>query len=152
VVDTDKRVGKQRGRPFPKGQSGNPRGRPEGSRNRATIMAQTLLDDEAEALTRKVIDLAMEGDTVCLRVCLERLVPPRKDSPITVSLPKVEGVIDLPRVTQALLLAVATGKLTPAEAQALTGILEVHRKNLELVDLEERLSALEAITAEKGIK
>ena len=48
-----KTAGKQRGRPFKKGKSGNPKGRPEGSRNNATILAQNLLDGQAEALWLK---------------------------------------------------------------------------------------------------
>jgi hypothetical protein len=46
---------KQRGRPFKKGQSGNPDGRPKGSRHKATLAAEALLDGEAEVLTRKAI-------------------------------------------------------------------------------------------------
>jgi len=38
---------KQRGPPFPKGHSGNPRGRPPGARNAATVLAEQLLDGEA---------------------------------------------------------------------------------------------------------
>ncbi|MGA8155825.1 MAG: DUF5681 domain-containing protein, partial [Rhodoplanes sp.] len=52
---------KQRVRPFRPGTSGNPRGRPKGARNRATVTAETLLDGEAEAISRKLIDKALEG-------------------------------------------------------------------------------------------
>jgi Family of unknown function (DUF5681) len=72
-------VAKQRGRPFVKGQSGNPAGKPKGARNRSTIAAELLLEGEARALTRKAIELGLAGDTTALRLCLERLVPPRKD-------------------------------------------------------------------------
>jgi Family of unknown function (DUF5681) len=53
---------KPRGRPFQPGQSGNPSGRPKGARNKATLAVEALLENEAEALTRKVIDLAL-GET-----------------------------------------------------------------------------------------
>ena len=59
---------KQRGRPFQPGQSGNPKGKPKGARNRAPLAAEVLLDGEAEALTRKAIELALAGDTVALRI------------------------------------------------------------------------------------
>ncbi len=63
---------KQRGRPFQKGSSGNPQGRPPGARNRTTLAAEALLDGEAEKLTRKAVTLALKGDVACLRLCLDR--------------------------------------------------------------------------------
>jgi Family of unknown function (DUF5681) len=50
---------------FAKGNSGNT-GRPRGSRSRATLAAEALLDGEVEALTRKLIDKALEGDSAAL--------------------------------------------------------------------------------------
>ncbi len=79
---------KQRGRPFPKGRSGNPQGRPPGARNAATVIAEQLLDGEAEALTRKAIDKAEEGDMTALRLCLDRVVPPRRERPVLFPLPE----------------------------------------------------------------
>ena len=57
-------------------------GRPAGSRHKYVLAIQNLLDGETEALGRKAIDLALEGDTVALRLCLERIAPPRKDIPV----------------------------------------------------------------------
>jgi len=54
--------GKVRGRPFQKGQSGHPTGRRVGCRNKTTIAAASLLAGEAEALTRKAVELALVGD------------------------------------------------------------------------------------------
>jgi hypothetical protein len=65
----------RRGRPFERGRSGNPSGRPKGHRNKATMAIEELLDGEAEGLARKVIDKALEGDMAALRLCLERLLP-----------------------------------------------------------------------------
>ena len=133
----------QRGRPFQKGKSGNPRGRPEGSRNKATIAAQMLLDGEAEELTRKCVELAKDGNTTALRLCLERLLPPRKDRPITVALPSIEKPEDAVKAIAAVTTAVARGDLTPSEGQAVATILEAHRKAVELAEIERRLTALE---------
>jgi hypothetical protein len=71
---------KQSGR-FVKGQSGNPRGRPKGARNTTTVALETLLDGQAQALTQKAIDLALAGDITALRLCLDRILPVRKDRP-----------------------------------------------------------------------
>ena len=65
---------KQRGLPFEKGRSGNPAGRPRGCRNRSTQAAQLLLQGEAEALTRKAVELALGGDPTALRLCLDRVI------------------------------------------------------------------------------
>jgi len=104
-----------------------------------------LLDGEAEGLTRKCVELALAGDLTALRLCLERIVPPRKDAPVQVTLPPMESPADLPAVTSAILEAVAGGSLTPSEAQALGGLVEVHRKAVELAEFERRLSALEVV-------
>jgi hypothetical protein len=52
---------------FKPGQSGNPAGKPRGSRNRTTLAVEALLDGEAETLTRKAIELAKAGDLAALR-------------------------------------------------------------------------------------
>ena len=70
---------KQRGRPFESGQSGNPKGRPKGSRNKTTLLAESLLEGDADAIMRKLLEKAKEGDLTALRICLDRLLPPRWD-------------------------------------------------------------------------
>ena len=141
---TETTVGKQN-KPwqFQPGQSGNPKGRPRGCRHRATVAAEALLDGEAEGLTRKAIELALAGDTTALRLCLERILPPRKDRPVQLELPPIEGVQDLARATMVLLGAVAAGELTPAEAGEVAKLVEAHRRTIETVELEERLRRLE---------
>ena len=44
--------------PFKKGDIGNPAGRPVGSRGKATIAAEALMEGETDRLTRKCIDAA----------------------------------------------------------------------------------------------
>jgi len=137
-----KTTGKQRPG-FQPGQSGNPKGRPQGSRHKATLAAQVLLDGEAEALTRRCVELALEGDVTALRLCLERLLPPRKDSPVTMTMPVVKDAQDLPKITGAILRAVGRGQLTPDEAERLAAIVVIHGKTLDAAHLEARLAALE---------
>jgi hypothetical protein len=127
-----------------KGTSGNPLGPPAGSRHRTTRALEALLDGEAEGLTRKAVELALAGDTVALRLCLERLMPPRKDRPVALALPSLDGTADLPTITAALLTAVAAGELTPGEAGEFAKLVETHRRAIETADIERRLATLEA--------
>src|SRR5918993_443042 len=87
-------AGKQRRRPFEPGRSGNPAGRPSGARNQTTRLMEELLDGEAETITRKAIELATGGDSVALRLCLERIIPTRKDRPVPFSLPPIDTAAD----------------------------------------------------------
>jgi len=106
------------------GHSGNPNGQPKGSLNATTLAAQALLDGEAEILTRKAIELAKGGDLAALRLCIDRLVPPRKDRPVSFDLPKIESARDAANAISAVLTAVSTGDLTPAEASDVTRLLD----------------------------
>lgn len=129
---------------FQAGQSGNPAGKRAGTRNRASLAVETLLDGEAEALTRRVIEMALDGDGPAMRLCLDRLCPPRKDRPVTFELPPVETVADVAKATAAIVKAVAAGEISPAEAQEVAGVLELHRRALDTSDLAARVAALEA--------
>jgi hypothetical protein len=106
--------------PFQQGQSGNPAGRPRGSRNKATILLRDLLDGESTAITRKAIELAKDGDIAAIRICMERLVPPRKSDPVVFDLPRLDTAADAVAALSAVVAAVATGDLTPSEAADLT--------------------------------
>jgi hypothetical protein len=128
---------------WPKGVSGNPAGRPKGARHKYLLAVEALLDGEAEGLTRKAIELALAGDTTALRLCLERILPTRKDRPVQLELPPVEGVQDFAKATMALIGAVAAAELTPAEAGEVAKLIEGHRKAIEMADLEARVRRLE---------
>ncbi|MAB11781.1 hypothetical protein [Hyphomonas sp.] len=121
---------------------GNP-GKPRGARHKATQAALALIDGEGEALTRKAIEMALAGDSVALRLCLERLAPPRKDAPVRFDLPAMEGAESAASAMVAILASVSKGDLTPSEAGALAKIVEGYRKTLELTELEARIRALE---------
>ena len=124
-------------------QPGNP-GRPKGARHRITRAAEALLDGETEALTRKAIELALAGDGMALRLCLERILPPRKERPVDIVLPVLTGPKDAVTVSAALLAAVAAGEIAPGEASVVGRLLELHLRAVEAHDLEARLAALEA--------
>lgn len=131
------------GRRFQPGQSGNPSGRKPGSRNWATLAAEQLLDGEAEALTRKAVEMALAGDGTALRLCLERLLPARKDRPVRFTLPPLSTAADAAKAVGAIVEAVAAGDLTPGEAAELGKLVEAYTKTLEATEFEARLAALE---------
>jgi hypothetical protein len=131
------------GRPFRPGQSGNPAGKPKGTRDKATILAEQLLDGEAEKLSRKAVDLALAGDTVALRLCLERIISPRRDRPVSFNMPELATANDAEKAIGKIAGAVASGELTPSEAAALSGVIEIFLKTAELAEIERRLQVLE---------
>lgn len=124
---------------------GNPYGgRKHGSRNKTTIAIEQLLEGEHDALTRAAIDKALEGDTAALRLCLDRLAPPRKDSPVMFKLPSIKSAEDAVSASTALLSAVADGEVTPDEAGRVMALLTSHKALVETCDLETRIATLEA--------
>jgi hypothetical protein len=138
----EKTDGKQKTQ-FKPGQSGNPGGRPKGARNATTIAIEELLDGEAAALTRKAIELAKAGDMQALRLCMDRLAPPRKDRHITFELPAIKSVADSVQASSALLLAVASGEITPSEAAEVGRLIDGFVKAIEVSDIQARLERLE---------
>ena len=121
---------------------GNP-GKPKGTRHKATRAALALLDGEAEALTRQAVTMALDGDATALRLCLERIAPPRKDAPVTFTLPPMQSAADAAKAAGAVLEAVAEGDLTPTEGAHIMGLVETYRRTLETSELEARVAALE---------
>jgi hypothetical protein len=141
-------AGQQRGRPFEKGVSGNPNGRPKGSRNATTLALEALLDGQAEALTQKAIDLALTGDMAALRLCLDRILPPRKDRPVSFTLPEITSARGAAALVSAVLNAVAAGELTPADAAEIGKLIDSFVKAFETAELAERLERLEGMTSQ----
>lgn len=128
---------------------GNP-GKPLGARHKATRAVEVLLDAEAQTLSRKAVELALEGDTTALRLCLERIAPPRKDSPVTFDLPKMKTAGDAAGAAAATLQAVAAGELTPTQGAHVMGLVDGFRRVLEVTEIETRLADLEAAADAKS--
>ncbi|ETX13263.1 hypothetical protein OCH239_12595 [Roseivivax halodurans JCM 10272] len=122
---------------------GNP-GRPKGARHRITRAVEELLEGEAEGITRKAVEMALEGDTTAMRLCLERIAPAKKDAPVEFDLPEMTTAADATKAAQAVLRAVSDGELTPSEATSVMHLVESYRRALETEELERRIAALEA--------
>jgi hypothetical protein len=87
--------------------------------------------------------MALEGDSVALRLCLERVLPPRRDRPIMLALPALETAADAPKAMAAIVAAVADGTVTASEAADMAALVERFVKAIEASDLAVRLSAIE---------
>lgn len=119
-------------------------GKARGSRHRTTLAIEALLEGEHEKLTRKAIDMALAGDTVAMRLCLDRIAPPRKDAPVSFELPPIKSAADALSASTAVLAAVADGEITPDEAGRVMALLTAHKALVETGDLEARIAVLEA--------
>ena len=119
-------------------------GKKPGSRHATTLAIEALLEGQAEALTQAAIKKALEGDGVALRLCLDRIAPPRKDAPISFTLPPINSAEDALAASAAVLAAVAAGDVTPDEAGRVMALLTAHKALIETGDLERRIEALEA--------
>ena len=119
-------------------------GKPLGSRNKATQAAQGLLEGEAEQLARKAIDAALEGHPAALRLCMERILPIKKETSVSFAMPEMNNTATAVQAAGALLAEVASGELTPNQGTQIMGLIESYPKIVEATEPEGRLSALEA--------
>lgn len=135
---------KPRGRPFPKGKSGNPAGMRPGTRHRVTIMAEHLMSADVEAVVAKVIRVAKRGDMTAARLILDRIVPLRKGRPVPFPLPPLNTTGDIVAALASVTAAMASGQLSPAEAVEVSAVVELQRRAIETAELEVRLKVIEA--------
>ena len=56
----------------------NPNGRPKGSVNKYTALSRELMSAKGPETVQRVIDLALEGDRTCLKMCMDRIIPTTK--------------------------------------------------------------------------
>lgn len=143
--DLENSAGKQRGG-FRPGQSGNPAGKPPGTRHRVTVLAEKLMADDAESVVRAVIGAAQAGDMTAARLVLDRIAPVRKGRPVPLPLPTVEDVAGVMAALGVTVQAMADGEISPDEAATIAGVLEVKRRAIETEEFETRLRALEERT------
>lgn len=135
-------TGAIQGTRFKKGQSGNPLGKPKGAKHKATLAVQNMLEGEVEALTRKAVEMALDGDISALKICLDRVSPTLKSvsAPIKLDLPMPDSLTD---TAKAFVGAAANGDLSPdIAAQLVSAIASVARVE-EMEQVKHRLEALE---------
>lgn len=124
--------------PFEKGTSGNPTGRPRGTPDRRRLVRDLLMPD-APNLVSKAVQLALAGDTVMLKACLDKLIPNARPS-TEVQFMGGEGVGALGR---NIVGHVGDGKLSLEDGKLAMEMLAIQAKLEEQDSLVERLDALE---------
>jgi len=134
--NTDKRD--SRGR-FSKG---NP-GRPKGSRNRSTLIAESIFSEGVSDVAGIVVQLARSGDLTAAKIILDRVYPASKDRPISIHVADTSTPEGLSLAVKQIIEATVNGDLLPSEAKCLNYVLETQRKALELIDLDNRIRDLE---------
>jgi hypothetical protein len=142
-ADSEAEKRKARGRPFERGRSGNPNGRPKGSRNHITRAVQDLIDAKAEELVAKAIEKGLKGDSGMQRVLLSRVIPAQRERMVELDLPPIETPAEAPAASAAVLSACSSGDISPSEADAIMGLIKAHVQNIQASDLEARVAALE---------
>lgn len=88
---------------FKPGESGNPAGRKAGTLNKRTQLAK-LLEPHAEALINKAIELALDGDSNALRLCMERLIPKAKENTPKIVIPDSTSLTNDQMIKEMLVL------------------------------------------------
>jgi hypothetical protein len=127
------------------------KGRPVGSRHKASLIAEQLFDDKCELLVAKCVEMALAGDPTAMRIAISRLVPERKSRPVSLPMmPKIEHASDLIKATGAIMDASAAGEITVDEAAALSQLVANVAKSVETFELSDRLAKLEEQIAAKG--
>jgi hypothetical protein len=116
---------------------------PRGTRHRATMLAEKLMEDDAENIVRAVVSAAKAGDPTAMRLCIERLIPVRKGRSVVFDLPPVKTAADIAGAVGELARAMAAGELTTDEASAAASVIEMHRRAIETTEIELRLQKLE---------
>lgn len=129
---------------FKKGQSGNPKGKSKGTKNKATLIAQKLLEGDLENICRHLIQEALSGNIQAIKMVLDRILPSRRDCPIVIDLPVLQTTKDALHAMSLISKSVAVGDISPSEGEALSRIIDGYVKAVETHDFENRLSTLEA--------
>jgi hypothetical protein len=106
-------------------------------------VCQDTLDNHAEALTKKCLYLAFQGNPTAMRLCMERLTPARRQRTLQFKMPPVKTIADMAAASETVVNGVARGQLTPAEGQAFSAMLEARRRVIETEELDLRVRALE---------
>ena len=134
---------KQEAGKFQKGQSGNPKGKVKGTKNKATLTAESLLNGELENISRRLVQEALLGNMQAIKMVLDRILPARRDRVVMLDVPALKTSADAVQSMALITEAVISGDISPSEGEALSKIIDIYVKAIEVHDHEKRLTLLE---------
>jgi hypothetical protein len=82
--------------------------------------------------------MALGGDTIALRLCLDRIYPARRDRPVKFALPPITSARDAADISAAVAVAVSNGDLTLSEAAEFAKLIDSYVKAYQVAELEDR--------------
>ena len=128
---------------FKPGQSGNPAGRPKGSKNKVKAAAAAMLADESGELTRLAIEAVHSGDKTMLRTCFTRIHPTARSAPLQIELPETDHPESLSNALRRAQRAMCDGEISPQDATAvavfINARLTAYMASLRIRRLEQAL-------------
>src|ERR1700733_8050838 len=130
---------------FKQGQSGNPKGKPKGARNKSTLAAEALLEGSLDKICKRVEEEALNGNMQAAKMILDRFIPVRKDRVIKIGLPMINTYEDVLLAIGYVVNAVGNGTISPSEGESLSRTIDLYSKALETNQLERRLNELEGL-------
>jgi len=128
---------------FQKGRSGNPNGKAKGTKNRATIAAEQLLQSNLDNICLRLTEEALTGNMLAIKLVLDRVLPSRRDRAIDIKLPKLQTIEDALKTMTTIIEAMGNGKITPSEGESMSRVIDAFLKVIQGCELEKRVSALE---------
>ncbi|MCP5507441.1 MAG: hypothetical protein H7A37_03960 [Chlamydiales bacterium] len=132
---------------FQKGQSGNPKGKAKGTKNRSTLAAEQLLHGDLDNICRRLVEEALIGNMQAIKLVLDRILPPKRDRAIDIKLPKLQTADDAVNAMSLIIDAVGSGNITPSEGESISRVVDAFVRTIQAHDIEKRVSLLEGVRA-----
>ena len=123
-------MGALRGSPFREGNTFG-KGRPPGSRNKTTKLMQEFFAEHTEEFMKKLMEKALDGDPLAMRLVADRMMPPLKEVPIQLDMGHVKTDNDRGQAQERVLHAVSQGELTLTEGQKLINMIQARGRTID---------------------
>jgi hypothetical protein len=120
------------------------KGRPCGSKNKVTVAAENLFEEESGAIARRAVEMALSGHPQMIKMVMERVVPIKKSSPVKLEgMPTVDTVESAGEAAEFILQSIASGKVSPLDGEILSRVLDKRLHALQITEIERELKTLQ---------